>query len=530
MDVLKRRFAYLWALALLLLLPACGTVVVQEPAAVEPPSARDVTLAYVQAAIARYEQSGLDATVAHYNSVESVADGRSLMLLQAGEQTVLATALYPALRGSAMFSGPNTPLGRQFAQATAAGFWFQDFSVNPRTGEQEPSEFVAVLHKDLIFISVHAVLRENLAEAAKDYVQRALDFFDSEGLDATIAFYDSWQSLDGQFYLFLIGADDNYLAHPIFPHLKGADIKDVVASDGYALGKEIAKATAEGHWVDYLWPHPVTRLEEAKSTWVVRHAGLIFASGYYTPGPDAEEPAWKDADPHDYTVTYVRKAIERYDRDGLEAFTHYYQSVASFEGQWYLFAMDANDVYILHPLLPQLIGTDIKDVVDSTGYELGKEIAKATAEGHWIEYLWPHPFTLQDAPKVAYALRHDNRIFASGYYPAPDPEAATRAYVEKAIAYYAEHGLEATVKHYNSLESIEGQWFLQLTDGDGKFLTFAIAPQLVGTSTGKRGSPEGEWYVSENVDNPQTPEKDVLHLLLILHDGLHFGAGYFASE
>ena len=38
----------------------------------------------------------------------------------------------------------------------------------------------------------------------------------------------------------------------------------------------------------------------------------------------------------------------------------YYNSVASFEGEWYLFATDANNIYHVHPLAPRLIGTDIK--------------------------------------------------------------------------------------------------------------------------------------------------------------------------
>ena len=270
-----------------------------------------------------------------------------------------------------------------------------------------------IRHDDLIFGAPHFIVREDYAQ---DYVRRAIALYEREGLDATIAFYDSPASLDGEFYLFLIGADDIYLAHPILPHLKGTDIKAVTDSSGYALGVEIAKATAEGHWVDYLWPNPITRIEEPKSTWVVRHDGLIFATGYYTPDPQAA-PAWKDADPAEYTVTYVEKAIARYDRDGLEALQRYYNSVGSFEGQWYLFATDANDIYVLHPLFSNLIGTDIKNVTDSSGFELGKEIAKATEAGHWVEYLWPHPFTLQEVPKVAYVVRHKGLLFASGYYP-----------------------------------------------------------------------------------------------------------------
>ena len=221
----------------------------------------------------------------------------------------------------------------------------------------------------------------------------------------------------------------------------------------------------------------------------------------------------------------------------------YYNSVAGFEGQWYLFVMDENDHYIVHPLLPSLIGSDIKDVVESEGYELGKEIAAATEEGHWVDYLWPHPVTLQDAPKAAYAVRHDGLIFASGYYPElEDPAAYTQAYVGDAIAYYNENGLEATLAYYNSPASIDGQWFLLLFDESNVTLAAAIAPQMVGQKMGAIGNiiqgvesalplvtEEGRWSQHTYL-NPFTVEDDLMHVWSVRLDGLIFAAGYSESQ
>ena len=49
------------------------------------------------------------------------------------------------------------------------------------------------------------------------------------------------------------------------------------------------------------------------------------------------------------------------------------RSAASFDGQFYLFMMDENDVYLVHPFIPRLIGTDIKDLPnqDLDGNPLG---------------------------------------------------------------------------------------------------------------------------------------------------------------
>ena len=505
-----------------------------------------VTLTYVMDAIARYERDGLDATVAYYNSEESVQGERGLRIYDPESQTMLASGLFPVERGESRLSfGPLADLLRFFAGATEEAQW-KDVVGHTRNYQDVPERVVAVLHDGLVFSSSHITLQENVAEATKDYVSRATARYDEEGLDATVAYYNSPESLEGNFYLFLIGADDIYVAHPIFPHLIGTDIKDVVGSDGQELGREIAQATEEGIWVEYLWPNPITRVEEQKTTWAILHDGLIFASGYYTAGDEGFATPWKDADPREYTVDYVNRAIERYERDGLDSMTAYYNSVASFEGQWYLFAMDENDIYFVHSLLPRLIGTDIKDVVGSDGFELGREIAKATEEGIWVEYLWPHPVTLKEVPKVGYAARHDGLIFASGYYPeVADPEAYTKDYVQQAIEYYDREGLEATVAYYNSQESVDGQWFLTLIDGsDGLGLVYPISSILIGKDVRNvkglvAGEPVGEliynapeegYWFQVKIAHSNTSETLTKHMWSIRHDGLIFTSGYFSEE
>ena len=392
-------------------------------AALEPAAdPRDVTRAYVEAGIARYERDGLDAMLAYYNSLESVEGERHMIILQAEAQTLLAAALFP------QFVGKNAaipiPQGIEEGQWT----WTETRNFNPVTRQEEPSLVLAVIHDGMIFISSHSILSENLVN------------------------------------------------------------------------------------------------------------GTI----------DPEPPAWQDADPVAYTVEYVEQAIARYERDGLDAMVDYYNSVASFHGQWYLFVMDANDLYIVHPIFPQLKGTDIKDVVGSDGYELGKEIAKATEEGHWVEYLWPHPSTLLEARKVAYAVRHDGLIFASGYYPVvEDPRAYTVGYVEQAIEYYKRDGREATVAHYNSAASIDGDWYLVLLDENDAILTNAVFPNIIGMNHQTVGAAsgfepigdgevidateEGQWF-SYSFFNTITSENDQMHTYAIRYDGLIFSSAYFSGE
>ena len=509
---------------------------------------RDVTRAYVAAAIARYERDGQEAMLAYYNSLESVEGERVMFIVSSDDHTILAWATNPAALGNSTFTAPGTPIGSVIALATPEGHWSEIIGEDRETGQEVPKLRLAVRHDGLIFMVSHSITRDDREAFTQDYVNRAIAFYQSNGLEATIAYYDSRESVDGQFYLFLIGVDDIYLAHPIFPHLKDTDIKDVTDTTGYELGEEIAKATEEGHWVDYLWPNPVTQVPEPKSAWVMRHDGLIFASGYYTPDPNAEPPAWQDADPETYTETYVKNAIARYKRDGLESMKAYYNSVVSFEGEWYLFVADANanDTYIVHPLFPYLVGTDIKDVKSSDNPDLGRQIAEATEEGAWVNYLWPHPLTLQEVPKRAYAERYDGLVFASGYHPpqVEDPRTHTRAYVAEAIEYYKSNGRDATVEHYNNPLSADGVWYLVLLDVDFKILTHILFGNIVGQDARVvlpalapdfpldelvNIAEEGQW-LQYTVFNPNTAETDVTYLWIVRHDGLYFASAYLASE
>ena len=262
------------------------------------------------------------------------------------------------------------------------------------------------------------------------------------------------------------------------------------------------------------------------------------------PSGQSATPAY--ADWWDYTVDYVDRAIELYDQRGLEAMKTYYNSKDSYEGEWYLFAIDENDIYIVHPLLPHLIGTDIKLVVDSTGKELGKEIANATEEGSRIDYLWPHPATLIEVPKVAYAKRHDGYVFASGYYPVPgEPMAYTQDYVQKAIDDYDSDGLDATVAHYNSSDSLDNQWYLRLVSvADKTVLVDGLPPNLlVGANATDLTDPEGFNFGQALLDAtedgywfqmafPRGPEAGFtrINVWAIRHDGYIFSSGYFTGE
>ena len=263
-------------------------------------------------------------------------------------------------------------------------------------------------------------------------VQAAVDLYKSDGVEAVVAYHNDPANIDGQWYVFITDEHDIFIAHAQSPALVDLDLKDVPGVDGSALGTEIAAATEEGKWTDYLWPNPDTNKLELKRTWSIRSDGYLFASGYYAPWkPDpATLPVVSKDDPVAFTHDIVLKAIARYEFEGRDAAAVYYNDKASIDGQWYVFITDENDHFVAHAPMNELIGTDLKDVEwraedveRHDGSTLGVSIAMATVIGTWIDYLWPNPESEGIELKRTWAIRHDGYLFGSGYYePAESTE------------------------------------------------------------------------------------------------------------
>ena len=93
-----------------------------------------------------------------------------------------------------------------------------------------------------------------------------------------------------------------------------------------------------------------------------------------------------------YTKFFVDNAISRYETQGLNAMLAYYNREESIDGQWYVFIIDENDLFIGHPDAHRL-GLDLKGWVslEATGYNFGPDMPSATEEGKWVSYVYRNP-------------------------------------------------------------------------------------------------------------------------------------------
>ena len=254
----------------------------------------------------------------------------------------------------------------------------------------------------------------------KAFVDTAIKRYDEEGRMAAITHYSSPDSVDGEWYLFIADEEGRIVAHPTVQDNIGRSLNEVLGTDmnGYHFGDDMLSATEEGRWVDYTYLNPARRnQQEVKHTWVVRHDGLLFGSGWYERSEEAESAT--KLNPSGYTRAFVEKAINRYESEGREPTIEYYNSQSSVDGQWYLFIIDENDLIVSHATIPENIGQDLKGPLgtDIYGSDFGRKMIAATKEGEWVDYFYQNPAEdNRRETKHAWVVRHDGLIFGSGWY------------------------------------------------------------------------------------------------------------------
>ena len=116
-------------------------------------------------------------------------------------------------------------------------------------------------------------------EVTVELVRQALRRYDEEGREATVSYYNSPESVDGDWYVFVVDENEKLIAHRD-PSLLGKHIDEVGNTiDGRRFSD--LEVTEAGRWVDDVFVNPATGDEGIKHSWVMRHDGLIIGSGWY---------------------------------------------------------------------------------------------------------------------------------------------------------------------------------------------------------------------------------------------------------
>ena len=375
----------------------------------------DYTKFLVRDAISRYESEGLDATVAYYNAKESV-DGQWYVFIIDDNQTIISHAPNPDLVGkdASQALGPNSyPTGSAVAaSADEDGAWFDYTYANPASGVVETKHSWVVIHDDITFGSGWYERGPGKSDApayTKAFVQQAMNLYVALGLEETVAYYNTEESVDGQWYVFIIDDNQTIISHAPNPDLVGKDASQALGPNSYPTGSAVAaSADEDGAWFDYTYANPASGVVETKHSWVVIHDDITFGSGWYERGPGkSDAPA--------YTKAFVQQAMNLYVALGLEETVAYYNTEESVDGQLYVFIIDPDGYTIAHHN-PWFRGRDPSLRVDATGYFYGDDLLSATEAGHWVDYVLLNPESGENRQKHTWIVRHDGLLCTASTY------------------------------------------------------------------------------------------------------------------
>lgn len=392
----------------------------------EQSDAASYTQWFVAEAIARFERDGRDAAVEYYNSSGS-AEGRWYVFI-IDEQDILIAHPDQDLVGTEASDhrGPDGyPFGRMvLAVASEDGAWVDYQLANRATGQAELKHSWIVRRSGLTFGSgwYEGVPSKEHAPGAftQSYVARALELYRVLGREATFEYYNTSESADGPWYMFIHETDGTRVAHAHRSGVEGwlgSNVGETgIDVTGFDYGDEILAIETSG-WVSYVFLNPADENQyQRKHSWIVTHDGLQFGSGWYDRHYDLASE-----DPAGYAKVLVQQAIDRYEAEGREQLLAFHNSPESVDGEWYVSIYELDGTRLAHPWLP--LGENLLDGgPDVTGRNFRAEFVAVEDRG-WVSYVFLNPESGAQEQKHTWIVQHAGLLFTCGWYEAGAYEA-----------------------------------------------------------------------------------------------------------
>ena len=516
--------------------------------------------AYVETAIADYREDP-EAAKAHYQSKASIDEELGLYLLLLKDGAVVVNPTFPSGYLGSDYSGAadaqETPYGKIISEADEDGVVVEhlravredNFTFRKKTAWAKRADglvFSAGWTDMKTDVESTLTPRQKAIGTAIKARARMLRL----GRDAAIAYYNTLESIDGEYYVTIAQPLGTIGADAVMPELLSTNLRDLKASDDSELGQKIFALENGGElWITHLWRNPATGQEERRHTYALRWLGFYIVSGYYDDAPPVIGPLER-------TKAYVNEAIRRYDEDP-DAAIEYYQSMDSVtEDELRLYLLLLKDgVIFVNPVFPGAQNTGIAWRTDPLGREYGKALAEADEEGEVVEYLLPisgDNYTYRK--KTAWAIRHKGLVFSAGWIDREtDVESALTArqkavgtVIEVRARLQQEQGFRKAITHYRTPESIKGEYYAIIADRSGNILADATRPNLpVGTNIRSMEASDdpalgqkiaavesnyGEWIGPHLWQNPATGQEERRHTHVARFLGFYLISGYYEPE
>lgn len=143
-----------------------------------------------------------------------------------------------------------------------------------------------VLSVAMVGLNGFAAEGHGSSDEAIALVKKGIAYIKANGTEKAYAAISdaNGQFVDRDLYLFVFDLSGKTLAHGVNPKLIGKNLMEMKDNEGKAFIKEFIEiGTKKGKgWVDYKWPHPVTKQLEQKSSYIEKvDADTIIGCGIY---------------------------------------------------------------------------------------------------------------------------------------------------------------------------------------------------------------------------------------------------------
>ena len=213
-------------------------------------------------------------------------------------------------------------------------------------------------------------------------------------------------------------------------------------------------------------------------------------------------------------MSFVDEATNYVKDNGKEkALLEFNNRSGSFvRGELYIFAYDFNGTNLAHPIRPDLVGHDQRNLLDINDVAIARnELALAKRGGGFMYLVFQNPIhENREELKLIYLKKVDDSLWlGSGTYLSNISASFDQgerdelvAYVDEALQFVHENGMEKALEVFNDLKgnfTRDGRYIFAY-DYDGRTLALPYQPELIGTNRIDAKDPNGVDFVSQAID------------------------------
>ena len=480
----------------------------------------------VEEAIHLYTSNGMDAfdmitpdaTVQLATDYAFVLDGATLNIVAHGALPYKVGTTHDVLTHA------DRPLERILADLEDEdGTWVAYMDENPYTSTDQLFRTYLSLHDDYIFGSSYSMPDSRV----QSLVDESIYTYRSHGMEA-FEQIDSGDLNRLGIYPFVRNLT-HIQAHGTNPGLIGP-LPEVQTARTY---EETWNEAVEGDgtvWSQYAFISPYTGTDQIKRAYLQLHDGHLFASTYNVADADARSAV-------DHAI-FIYKHNKENDA-WIDIITPEEPIITD---KLYPFVINLTSwTRLADGVLPERVGVR-ETILDTATRPMDDIIEELKTNGSvWATYTFDNPAIRADQIKRSYLELRDGLIFGSGYYVL-DTQVQSIAYNQ--VLEYNHNGRDATLTEINTIPDEAVSTYIFVANPDTDMVEAQNAdPEILGMSDWdsiiaitdkamllKELETEAGAWVGYKITNPTTGQIEDKRAWIIMHDGLIFGSGYYASD